>query len=259
MRINSLNRQSFLDLVYSRKEEFLARIHAPEIFVVKNFYEKKELLALRNHVFEIGLKTEASWHPLLDDCPDYHRLHDNYPQAYVKSKMHSFYFHGWFDHNRDLFKRFSEIFEIKCFLGGIKASDYVGSMPSSGAVARVNAQNYPSGGGYIAEHIDPNSNYALIQTLIQGSQPGRDFRSGGLFARRAPNAEKIFLDFHTEVGDLMVLSPAIPHGVDPIDPEMEYRWENNSGKWTFLPLIVASDYRDNKAAKPREINDSQRR
>ena len=254
MKITRLNRQDFLELVYSRKDEFLARIHAPEFFIVKNFYDKNDILALRNRVFGIGLQTDPSWHPLLDECPDYHRVHDNYPQAHVKSRMHGFYFHGWLDHNSDLFNRFSEIFEIKCFLGGLSASDYVNTRPSSGAVARVNFQNYPSGGGYIAEHADPNSNYALIQTLVQASQPGKDFKSGGLFAREAPKSEKIFLEFQSDVGDLLVLSPAVPHGVDPIDPDLEYQWKNNSGKWTILPLIVAADYPDNRAAKPREVN-----
>jgi hypothetical protein len=167
--------------------------------------------------------------------------------------MHGFYFHGWYHHNRDLFRRFSEIFEIKCFLGGLAPSDYVTSKPSSGAIARVNFQNYPSGGGHISEHIDPNSNYALVQTLIQASEPGEDFKSGGLFARKAPNAEKIYLDFHTKPGDLLVLSPAIPHGVDPIDSELEYGWDRNSGKWTILPLIVASDYSEKRADRPREV------
>ena len=89
MRITEIARQDFNDLVYSRTGEFMERINAPEAFVVKAFYDSSEVRRLRDAAFQTGMASEASWHPLHDDCPDYHRLHDNYPKAHVKQKMHA--------------------------------------------------------------------------------------------------------------------------------------------------------------------------
>lgn len=253
MRINRLKKPEFLNLIRESKAEFLNRIHFPELFIIEGFYEKNEILNLRSRIHSASLKSDPSWHPLKEGCPDYHRLHDNYPGAHVKSKMHGHYFHGWYAHNNALFEKFREIFEIKAWLGNFDEKSYLNSTPSAGPIARVNFQNYPKGGGHISEHLDPNSSFALIQTLIQASTYNDDFKKGGLYARTAPGAEKFYIDQHTNIGDLIVLSPAIPHGVDPIDPESNYNWLENSGKWTILPLIVAPDYDDKSYSKPREI------
>jgi hypothetical protein len=255
VKVNFSSREEFEKLVYQQPERFLDRIRVPEVFVIQRFYDPQEILALRQRVFAGALQTDPSWHPLLDDCPDYHRLHDNYPNAYVKAKMHAFYFHGWREENSPLFRYFQDIFRMKCYLGGMDVGLDLRNTPSQGFVARVNLQNYPRGGGYISEHIDPNSKFALIQTLIQASDPQRDFHSGGLFARASDRADKVYLDHHSKPGDLMVLSPGIPHGVDPIDEGGEYDWRLNSGKWTILPLFVASDVPGVHAEKPREYYD----
>jgi hypothetical protein len=253
MKVSSLDRAEFLQMVWEHKDAFLARVRAPEIFIVREFYDPREILSLRQRVFDLGRLSEPSWHPLFDDCPDYHRLHDNYPKAYVKAKMHAFYFHGWYKANAGLFDFFGEIFDIKTFLAGHDRGAFVANVPSDGQVARVNLQNYPVGGGYVAEHVDPTSEFALIQTLVQASSWGDDFSSGGLYARREEGAEKFYLDHLSSPGDLLVLSPAIPHGVEPIDPEHDYEWQVNRGKWTILPIIVNSDYPRPDNVKPRQV------
>jgi hypothetical protein len=258
VKVNFLERGEFLETVRKDPQAFLARIHAPEVFIVQQFYPSTLVLELRRRFFELGLQSDPNWHPLLDDCPDYHRLHDNYSKAYVKAKMHAFYSHGWYGHNRELFDQFREVFELKCLLGGLQEDDYLHAKPSEGVVARVNFQNYPVGGGYIAEHVDPNSRFALIQTLVQASVPGIDFQRGGLFAREKLDGEKLYVDPLTAPGDLMVLSPAIPHGVDPIDPDREYNWQENAGKWTILPILVASDYPNPSYKKPQQLEQESR-
>src|SRR5271167_5021409 len=99
MKLSFCTKDEIDRLIVNHPADFMLRVAAAEIFVVKNFYDPKEILAMRREIFETGLRTPPSWHPLLDECPDYHRLHDNYPNAHVKSKMHGFYFHGWYEHN----------------------------------------------------------------------------------------------------------------------------------------------------------------
>jgi hypothetical protein len=253
MRITEIARQDLNDLVYSRTEEFMERINAPEAFVVKAFYDSSEIRRLRDAAFQAGMASEASWHPLHDDCPDYHRLHDNYPKAHVKQKMHAFYYHGWYPHNKAKFDFFSEIFEMKNFLAGLPKKEFLGNMPSDRYIARVNIHHYPRGGGYQAEHIDPVGKHAQIQTLVAASEFGSDYSKGGVFARSAAGAEKNYVDPLMKPGDLLVMSPGIHHGVDPVDPDVAYEWQSNDGRWMILPIIVSSDYPDPEATKPVQV------
>jgi len=253
MKVNQIEKQEFMSLVYQDTDRFLKAIMAPEAFIVQKFYPSAEILNFRKQVFENGLKTDPSWHPLYDSCPDYHRLHDNYPKAYVKQKMHAFYFHGWYEHNKSKFEYFREIFQIKNFLAGLPENEFIECKPTSGYIARVNIHHYPRGGGYQAEHIDPVGLHAQIQTLVVASQFGGDFSSGGLYARTTANSDKFFIDEFTTPGDLIVISPGIHHGVAEIDPEENYQWEINDGRWMILPIIVASDYPNPNAIKPAQV------
>lgn len=253
MNVVELNKAQFIRMVYNEREAFLERIRAPEVFIVRRFYDPGDILSWRQRVFDLGQRSDPSWHPLYDGCPDYHRLHDNWPQAYVKAKMHAFYFHGWYDANAELFEYFMEIFALKNFLAGYDPNAFIRNVPSDDQVARVNFHNYPLGGGHLVEHVDPTSPFALIQTLVQASAWKDDFTSGGLYARARQGGEKLYLDKISAPGDLLVLSPAIPHGVEPIDPHERYEWTLDRGKWTVIPIIVNSDYERSNNIKPRQV------
>ncbi len=248
MKVNVLGKAEFLGLAEDGPR-LLALINEPQAFVIQGFYPHEEIFALRSRCFDRNRDSEPAFHPLIEGCPDFHRLHDNYPNAYVKSKMHSFQHHGWKEENGALFHYFREIFALKNRLVGLPAETYVNAHPSEGCVARVSLHNYPRGGGYMAEHIDPLGVHARIQTIVQASEYGHDFDSGGLFARADPGAEKIYFDPISNPGDLLVLSPGIPHGVDPIDPEVEYDWRVNRGRWMVVPVFLNPDYPqfDNKS------------
>lgn len=253
MRVTEIARQDLVDLIYARPDEFMQRINSPEAFVVKAFYDAQQIRDFRNLAFQTGLSSEPSWHPLQDDCQDYHRLHDNYPKAHVKQKMHAFYYHSWYLHNKSRFDFFSDIFLIKNFLAGYPEREFLDNIPSDGYIARVNVHHYPKGGGYQAEHIDPVGKHAQIQTLIAASEFGKDYAKGGVFARPAPGADKAYLDPYLGLGDMLVMSPGIRHGVDPIDPEQPYEWRTNDGRWMVLPLIVSSDYPNAPGTKPVQV------
>lgn len=253
MEVTDLTKAEFLRLIHETPQAFLERISEPEAFIVRRFYDPGEIRSWRQSVFELGQRSEPSWHPLYDGCPDYHRLHDNYPKAYVKARMHAFYFHGWYSANAGIFEYFREVFAVKNALAGHDGDAFMRRMPSEGPIARVNFHQYPRGGGWLAEHADPASSFALIQTLVQASTWNADFSSGGLYARAREGAEKLYLDPISSPGDLLVLSPSIPHGVEPIDPQEDYDWKLDRGKWTIIPIIVNSDYEAPDNIKPRQL------
>ena len=208
---------------------------------------------LRLKVFEKGQRSKASWHALNDDCPDYHRLHDNYPKAYVKQKFHGFYYHNYYEKNKELFDTFKQIFQIKNFLAGDNPDCKMNNIPSDGVLPRINFHHYPKGGGYQAEHIDPSFESAIIQTIIIASQKKLDFMEGGIFLRKKRRGKKYYLDDYLNIGDLLIADPAIPHGVDPIDPDQKYSTDTNDGRWIILPLFLKSDYQQENNIKPRQL------
>jgi len=255
VRVNEIRKRNFLDLVRAGSDEFMRLIKEPQAFVVKQFYPAEEILRFRNDTFESGLATEPSWHPLIDGCPDYHRLHDNYPKAYVKQRLHGFYYHGWHADNGPKFDYFHEIFALKNFLAGRPSDAFLSNIPSDGHVARINVHHYPRGGGYQAEHIDPVGAHAQIQTLVAASQLDKDYRQGGVFARTDANAAPTYLDPYVSPGDLLVMSPGIRHGVEYIDSNLPYEWRTNDGRWMILPIIVSSDYPSPESKKPVQVTD----
>jgi hypothetical protein len=252
-RFHSVSREQFFDLAYHRERELFALVDAFDVVIVRRMYDPGELRAMRDTAFEWGLATEPSWRPCLDGCPDYHRLHDNYPKAHVKSRMHAFYRHGFYDDNAALMAYFGEIFALKCHLAGAPPGSFIRNKPSDGPIARVIIHHYPCGGGGQAEHVDPVSPFARIQTLVMASQIGVDYRTGGLYTRVIPQSDPCFIDQRTTLGDMVVLSPGVQHGVAAVDPDEEYSWRENRGRWMILPIIINSDYPRPENVKPREV------
>ena len=248
-----MSRDQFFDLASRHVHQLLEIIDAFDIVIVQRMYDPGDLRSLRDRAFEWGLATEPSWHPCLDGCPDYHRLHDNYPQAHVKSRMHAFYRHGYYEENAALMEYFGEIFALKCHLAGAPPGSFVGNKPSDGPIARLIIHHYPCGGGGQTEHVDPVSPFARIQTIVMASQIGVDYRSGGLYARPSPGAEPCAIDEQTRLGDMVVLSPGVQHGVAAVDPDVEYAWRENRGRWMIMPIIIHSDYSRPEHVKPREV------
>jgi len=252
-KIHYLSKDDFFELANHKSDELISIVKNNEVLIVKNLLDKEVVWKIRNSTFEWGQNTSPSWHPLHDNCPDYHRLHDNYPKAYVKQKLHGFYRHAWYKKNQEIFKQFEDIFFLKNKLGGFERKSFLKNIPSDNVIARFNVHHYPKGGGYQAEHIDPSSPFAKIQTLIMASQHGVDYEAGGVYLRNSDN-EKVYLDSYADLGDMIVIDPGVKHGVDPIDPELEYSPNTNDGRWLFLPLFLFSDYEHEDNIKPQQVS-----
>lgn len=238
-------------------ERLLAHLSEPAALVVKDYLPAGVVTALRDGCFGEAQLSEPSWQPLVDGCTDYHRVHDNYPDAHVKSRMHAWYFHGYCRTNSDLFGRFSDIFDLKWRLAGREGLPELDAQPSQGLVARVLVHHYPSGGGYQAEHVDPVFDLARVQTLVMGSEIGSDFTSGGLYARSHANGPATYLDNAASLGDLVLLSPGVQHGVAPVDDHVDgYHLGTNSGRWVIMPIFVPSDYPSANTARPAQVTAS---
>jgi hypothetical protein len=144
------------------------------------------------------------------------------------------------------------VFAVKNSLAGLSSDAFLRNKPSDGPIARVVMHHYPVGGGYQAEHIDPVSPFARIQTIVMASRLGSDYQDGGLYVRERAGAEPVRIDPHAGVGDMVVLSPGVQHGVAPVDAHREYGWTENSGRWMAMPIIIHSDV-DATVPRPRQV------
>jgi hypothetical protein len=239
-------------LAFGETARFLDSIKGFEAYVVKSFYPREAVAAFRDFVVEHRRRSAPSWHPCLDGLPDYHRINDEYPQSYVRGRLHGHYFHRW-NENRDVFGLFKEIFVLKNHLTGAAPDAYYENVPSDMVISRVVVHQYPRGGGYLEEHLDPVNPFALIQTIVQASTPGADYSEGGLYVKRRVGDEPVFLDPYTDVGDLMVASPDIVHGVAPVDPREALDWSSEGGRWIIIPAIIRSDYNMDPETKPKNL------
>jgi hypothetical protein len=250
--IERIDRAELVRRVLHEPDAFLAALAAPTVYVVEGFRPRERVLALRRLVLERRRAEPPSWHPCLDGVPDFHRIVDDYPGAWVKSRMHAHYFHR-FNGNAELFAEFRDVFRLKTALAGEPEDAFLGNRPSDGVIARVACQHYPRGGGYQAEHVDPASRFARIQTIIQASDPAVDFTAGGLYVREHEGAEAVPVDPHSRMGDLLVLSPDIRHGVAPVDPDAPLDWDAADGRWMIMPIFIRSDHEATADEKPRQV------
>lgn len=250
--IHQVTRNEFLESVYENSERFMDSIARYDVYIVKEFYPRGLITGFMDMISAFRAGEDPSWHPCLDGVPDYHRINDEYPGSWVKARMHSFYLHR-FNERGAVFDDFREVFELKNFLAGEPSDSYLNTVPSDEVISRVVSHQYPRGGGYLAEHVDPTSRFAKLQTIIQASTLGKDFESGGLYFRTDDRADPIWVDQYSEPGDLMVLSPDVRHGVGPVDPEAELDWSDEGGRWMILPIIIRSDYNMDPDTKPKAV------
>lgn len=252
MKINIIDRAELQKLL-DDPDNFLNKLSA-EIFIVRPFVSLELIKKIRRFCEDFSNTKEASWHSCIDDCPDYHRIHNNYEKAHVKSIQHAYYFHPW-NENSELIDAFSEIYELKAKLGEMdskKLQILSSNIPSDGVICRLLVHQYPKGGGGQEEHVDPVADFARVQTIIQASSPNEDYQSGGFYI----NHERfgiINIDSLTQKGDLILASPSAQHGVAKIDPQTELDWNSNAGRWIIMPIIIHSDYNTTTGIKPKAI------
>lgn len=251
MAVVRTTRREFLDLAYGESRSFMEHIDRGDAFIVKSFYSRAHIDGYKSFLRGMASAEPPSWHPCLDGVPDFHRINDEYAGSWVRARMHSFYVHR-FNANGARFEPFSDVLRLKNHLRGAAPDADYDAVPSSGVVSRIVSHQYPTGGGYLAEHVDPTSDFALIQTIVQASQIGADYHAGGLYYR-SHDESLVCVDEHADVGDLLVLSPGVRHGVAPIDPEAPLDWSLERGRWMILPVVIRSDYDMDPATKPRPV------
>lgn len=215
--------------------EIVQSLYLGDVYILKQGFPKKFLQNLAVELHQYGKKTPSSFHKMLDECPDFHRvitpeLAKNYSLRQIK---HSYYFFPWNNDPFNLFESVNERWKVFKFLGGFPLNAYENNLPSTGIIDRLQIAQYASGVGELELHSDP---YKYQKVAISGimSKRGKDYKTGGAYILNE-NQEKINIEDNIDIGDIYLVYPTVFHGVETIDKDKNVDWDSFDGRW-FMGL-----------------------
>jgi len=152
-KILVLDFEEFKNNVLNQDEEFVNNLveslYAGDAYILKGAFSKEYFknLIIKTHAH--GKKSESSYFPMIEGCPDFHRIVDeeitkNYSISTVR---HSHYFFPWNKDPLNLFESINKRWRVFKFLGGFRLDEYENNTPLDGVVDRIQIARYPSGGG----------------------------------------------------------------------------------------------------------------
>ena len=221
--------------------EIVQSLYSGDVYILKQGFPNKFLQNLAVELHQYGKKTPSSFHKMLDECPDFHRvitpeLAKNYSLRQIK---HSYYFFPWNNDPFNLFESVNERWKVFKFLGGFPLNAYENNLPSTGIIDRLQIAQYASGVGELELHSDP---YLYQKVAISGimSKRGEDYKTGGAYILNE-NQEKINIEDSMDIGDIYLVYPTVFHGVETIDKDKNVDWDSFDGRWFMGLYSNASD------------------
>lgn len=252
LRIKITDRDSFLLSLKKNVTNLIDEIENYEVYIIKKFYAKELILSLRYKILDLSQTMAQGIYSCVDGCPDYWRIHTSNSTANIDKLVKAYYFHNW-NNNWYLFSDIKELFQIKNILSTDVGENQSLCYSFQDIISRIVVFQYPRGGGYLEEHTDPLTAFSKVQIAVVASEYGEDYQSGGFYARHPSQDKKIYLDRHANTGDIIIFSPHLPHGVEEIDRGSFLDLNTSKGRWSFLPLIVKSDYATDRE-RPQKTN-----
>ena len=221
--------------------EIVQSLYSGDVYILKQGFPNKFMQNLAVELHQYGKKTPSSFHKMLDECPDFHRvitpeLAKNYSLRQIK---HSYYFFPWNNDPFNLFESVNERWKVFKFLGGFPLNAYENNLPSTGIIDRLQIAQYASGVGELELHSDP---YIYQKVAISGimSKRGEDYKTGGAYILNE-NQEKINIEDSMDIGDIYLVYPTVFHGVETIDKDKNVDWDSFDGRWFMGLYSNASD------------------
>ena len=126
----------------------------------------------------------------------------------------SWYFFPWNKDNSKLTKLVQPIFNNVIRINGYDPKEIQKKKPLDIIVQRFHLIFYPYNSGKITIHKDPCT-IIDVQCGIYVTSYGIDYELGGFYVLKK-NRDKFLLDSKIKSGDLVLFSPKLAHGVDPV-------------------------------------------
>lgn len=218
-------------------EEVHQDIHNNIGYVFKGVVETQVIDRIVDYLKCVGRSSFPAYHPLVEGCPNFHRIIQNDRRAFVKSLCHQFLFHPWNQDVFNVFEKMRPIYFLKNSIGGFEKDEFLNATPKAGHISRIGFTCYPRGGGMIKRHADPVGRHQLTVPVLQMSCKGEDYRIGGGYSIDE-YGEVIDTDALMEKGDVLFFNAEVIHGVAPVDPNEELDWLSFRGRWSMLASTI---------------------
>lgn len=125
----------------------------------------------------------------------------------------SVYIYTWNQDDSGLLELLRPVLDVVIQVSGMPP-ETIHAKPEDGVVARIQLIHYPSGSGYISPHRDP-LRVSRCAAGVYVTEFGTDYDSGGFYAIDA-DGRRHEVDKFMQSGDVLLFSPGIVHGVDPV-------------------------------------------
>ena len=228
----------------NESEKLLKNVFLGDALVIKKVFDKKNLVKLRNNIYNIQKNEEEKNLRMLENCPNFHvsnkknklaPIRDNYDET-----AHSHYFFRWNGDNLKIFEHFSTIWELIKIFSGLNKNEFNNNTPKDLIIDRIQVLRYPLNEGYITTHCDAAA-WQKLNIGICLNENNKDFNSGGLYLLDKQE-NKINVENNLDYGDCFCWIPTIFHGVDipKLTGVENLNWNSDSGRWQALALTVQS-------------------
>jgi len=222
------------DFLAMRAEDINASLNDGNCFIVSNFFSPEKVRDILSRSIDFVANSEESWSPILDDTPSHFRRYSPHPQSKVQQRLTRINLNLWREDTPWILEMARIVFPLKFRLGNIALDEPLNRKPSSGIGYQININHYPAGGGFMAPHTDPIHPHNSVQTLVNASTRGVDFREGGLFVKSAPDADEVSVEDYWRMGDLLCFDASrIIHGVNPVDPAEPFDAQSAKGRYSI--------------------------
>jgi len=175
-------------------------------------------------------------------CTNNYRVHWDGEHQATGAKFMSWSYYPWNHESSEWFINFKNLFVLRNRLAGLDPNKYI-DLKDQDFVARIAAQFYPSGAGYMEEHVDPYDVHQFAIPTLLLSTPGVDFTDQGVFLLDV-NDERVYLDKLLSFGDLFLFHTLIPHGVGVIDKHLELDESKTLGRLMMIAAVNALTNQD---------------
>jgi hypothetical protein len=238
-RVREMEFSAFSDLIMCADLDAAGRlveqIFEGEAIILKNAIPIDKVEQLKQFVFAFEAANLESHNEIVSNCPDWHEINSTVGAAQGGYTVfdHSYYFFRWNKGNDEIFSTVAPYWKVAKIFNGYLPDSFETNLPADGWVDRIQIINYPTGGGHISAHTDPD---ICIRALfgIYLSSPKTDYDCGGFYIMNEYGVPEM-LESGIDSGDIVCWYSNLPHGVKPVDPGETTDFSSHDGRW-FMAL-----------------------
>lgn len=190
----------------------------------------------------------AAWQPIAFGARDFWWRNDDYDGSTVKANFCQVNFFPWNEGGAEVISILQHIFELRNILNGLPAQSFLEVKQGDAFSARVAAQHYSIGKGWMEAHVDPVDHHQNVLASIVLSEHGNHYQGGGLFLQSS-DGTKCYPERKLKCGDAVLFHPQTVHGVDPMS-ECEDNETGRTGRWMLLCATNALQPRQVELSRP---------